>query len=49
MEAVGGDLADHDEEFVEVRWFDLAEAEAVMSFPTERDILERARPVAGLV
>jgi len=48
MEATGGDLADHDHEFEDVRWFDLAEAEAVMSFPTERDILARALPVAGL-
>ena len=48
MEATGGDLADHDHEFEDVRWFDLAEAEAMMSFPTERDILARALPVAGL-
>ena len=48
MEATGGDLADHDHEFDEVRWFELAEAEAVMRFPTERDILARALPVAGL-
>jgi 8-oxo-dGTP diphosphatase len=48
MEANGGTIADHDHEFEEVRWFDLAEAEALMSFPTERDILARALPVAGL-
>jgi 8-oxo-dGTP pyrophosphatase MutT (NUDIX family) len=48
MEATGGDLADHDHEFEEVRWFELGEAEAVMRFPTERDILARALPVAGL-
>lgn len=48
MEATGGDLADHDHEFEDVRWFDLAEAEAMMSFPTERDVLARALPVAGL-
>jgi 8-oxo-dGTP pyrophosphatase MutT (NUDIX family) len=48
MEATGGDLADHDHEFEEVRWFELAEAESVMRFPTERDILARALPVAGL-
>ena len=48
MEPVGGDLADHDHEFEEVRWFALGEAEAVMRFPTERDILARALPVAGL-
>lgn len=48
MEATGGDLADHDQEFEEVRWFDLGEAEAMMSFPTERDIVTCALPVAGL-
>jgi len=48
MEAVGGDLADHDHEFDEVRWFALGEAEAVMRFRSERDIVTRALPVAGL-
>jgi 8-oxo-dGTP pyrophosphatase MutT (NUDIX family) len=48
MEATGGDLAHHDHEFEDVCWFDLAEAEAIMSFPTERDIVARALPVAGL-
>jgi 8-oxo-dGTP pyrophosphatase MutT (NUDIX family) len=42
MEATGGELADHDHEFEEVRWVPLAEAEALMSFPTERDIVARA-------
>jgi 8-oxo-dGTP pyrophosphatase MutT (NUDIX family) len=48
MEPTGGDLARHDHEFDEVRWFDLAEAEAVMSFPTERKIVATALPQAGL-
>ena len=48
MEATGGDLADHDHEFEDVRWIDVAEAEELMRFPTERDILARALPVAGL-
>jgi 8-oxo-dGTP pyrophosphatase MutT (NUDIX family) len=48
MEATGGDLREHDHEFEEVRWFGLGEAEAIMSFPTERGILARALPVAGL-
>jgi 8-oxo-dGTP pyrophosphatase MutT (NUDIX family) len=48
MEAVGGDLADHDGEFEEVRWVALAEAETLMRFPTERDIVARALPVVGL-
>ena len=33
MEATGGDLADHDHEFDEVRWVDLAEAEAAHELP----------------
>jgi 8-oxo-dGTP pyrophosphatase MutT (NUDIX family) len=45
MESTGGDLADHDHEFEEVRWFGLGEAEAMLSFPTERRILARAVPV----
>lgn len=48
MEATGGDLADHDHEFEEVRWFEVGEALAVMRFKTERDIVARALPVAGL-
>lgn len=48
MEATGGDLSDHDHEFEDVAWFEVAEAEALLRFPTERDILARALPVAGL-
>ena len=48
MEAVGGDLDGHDHEFDEVRWIALTEADALMRFPTERDIVARALPVAGL-
>lgn len=47
MEVTGGDLAHHDHEFEDVRWFDLAEAQAVMSFATERDVVARALPVAA--
>ena len=47
-EATGGDIADHDHEFEDVRGFEVAEAEELMRVPTERDILARALPVAGL-
>jgi 8-oxo-dGTP pyrophosphatase MutT (NUDIX family) len=47
MEATGGDLADHDHEFEEVRWVPLHEAETLMSFPTERAIVARAVPLEG--
>lgn len=48
MEPTGGDLSEHDHEFEDVRWFALAEAETVMRFRTEREIVARALPVAGL-
>jgi len=44
MEATGGDLANHDHEFEEVRWVSLDEAEALMTYPTERQILADATP-----
>jgi hypothetical protein len=42
MEPVGGDLAAHDHEFDEVRWVPLAEAPAILTFETERALVERA-------
>lgn len=48
MEAVGGEIADHDHEFEEVRWMVLAEADRLMSFASERDIVTKALPLAGL-
>ncbi|MDP9482333.1 MAG: NUDIX hydrolase [Chloroflexota bacterium] len=42
MEPTGGDLAGHDHEFDEVRWFDLAEAGGVLTFESERSLVERA-------
>jgi 8-oxo-dGTP pyrophosphatase MutT (NUDIX family) len=42
MEAIGGDLSRHDREFEDVRWVPIAEAEELMSFPTERAIVDQA-------
>jgi 8-oxo-dGTP pyrophosphatase MutT (NUDIX family) len=42
MEATGGDLTAHDHEFDEVRWVPAGEAHALMSFPTEREIVDHA-------
>lgn len=42
MRAVGGDLAAHDHEFDDVRWFQIEEALAIMTYPTEREVVERA-------
>ena len=47
MEAVGGDTAAHDHEFDEVRWVPIAEARRLMSFPTEREIVEHALALAA--
>lgn len=42
MRPVGGDLADHDHEFDDARWVPLAEALNLLSYPTERSVVERA-------
>ena len=45
MEPTGGDLADHDHEFEEVRWIDFDEAPRVLSFETERALVAHAADV----
>ena len=47
MEAVGGSIDAHDHEFDEVRWIALDEARRLMTFETERQIVEEALPMAG--
>jgi 8-oxo-dGTP pyrophosphatase MutT (NUDIX family) len=47
MEPTGGDLAGHDHEFDEVRWFDLADAGGVLTFESERSLVERAAERVG--
>ena len=42
MEPTGGDLARHDHEFDQVRWIAFAEAASVLTFETERALVERA-------
>ncbi len=44
MVPTGGALAGHDAEFEEVRWVPLTEAAHLLSYETEREIVERARP-----
>lgn len=48
MEVTGGDLSRHDHEFEDVRWINLTDAETLMSFSTERALVARAIPIAGL-
>ncbi len=47
MEPTGGDLADHDHEFEQVRWIPFAEAAAVLTFETERALVSRAADVVA--
>ncbi len=42
MRPVGGDLSLHDHEFDEVLWWPLEEAIELVTYPTERSVLERA-------
>jgi 8-oxo-dGTP pyrophosphatase MutT (NUDIX family) len=42
MRPVGGRLEEHDHEFDEARWVPLEEALELMSYATEREIVERA-------
>ncbi|HET7028280.1 MAG TPA: NUDIX hydrolase [Candidatus Limnocylindrales bacterium] len=47
MEPVGGDLERHDHEFDEVRWIPLADAPSILTFPTERALVETAARALG--
>ena len=48
MEPTGGDLADHDHEFEQVKWIPFADAPSVLTFETERALVSRAAElVAG--
>jgi 8-oxo-dGTP pyrophosphatase MutT (NUDIX family) len=46
MEVTGGSLDAHDHEFDEVRWVPIDEARRLMTYETERQIVEEALPVA---
>jgi 8-oxo-dGTP pyrophosphatase MutT (NUDIX family) len=48
MEPVGGDLARHDHEFEEVRWVGFHEADAVLTFETERALVAKAAATLAL-
>ena len=39
MEPIGGDLARHDAEFERVRWVPFDEADEILSFATERELV----------
>jgi 8-oxo-dGTP pyrophosphatase MutT (NUDIX family) len=42
MEPVGGDLARHDREFAQVKWVAFRDAPGLLTFETERDLVQRA-------
>jgi len=44
----GGSLDQHDNEFEDVRWIPLEEARTLLTFPTERQIVEQALPSLGV-
>jgi len=44
---VSGDLADHDDEVLEARWMGLEEARHALTYPGERDMVERALAISG--
>jgi 8-oxo-dGTP pyrophosphatase MutT (NUDIX family) len=48
MDAVGGDVADHDFEMEEVRWFPAEKAQRRATYPSEKDVLGRAARALGI-
>jgi 8-oxo-dGTP pyrophosphatase MutT (NUDIX family) len=48
MKPVGGSLEQHDHEFDEVRWVPIEEGRRMLSYPTERQMVEQALSVAGV-
>jgi 8-oxo-dGTP pyrophosphatase MutT (NUDIX family) len=42
MDAVGGDISQHDHEMEEIQWFPLEQALRRATYPSEREILRRA-------
>jgi 8-oxo-dGTP pyrophosphatase MutT (NUDIX family) len=48
MEPTGGDLSGHDHEFETVRWIPFADADATLTFETERMLVARALAAIGV-
>ena len=48
MEPTGGDLARHDHEFEEVRWVGFEQARTMLTFETERELVEKAAATLAL-
>ena len=48
MQPIGGSLDAHDHEFDEVRWVPIEEGRRMLTYPTERQVVEQALSVAGV-
>jgi hypothetical protein len=48
MEPVGGDVANHDHEFDEVRWVTIPEALELLTFEGERNLVREAARRLGV-
>lgn len=48
MQPIGGDLAEHDHEFDDVRWFRLPEALRALTYENERKVVREAARVLGV-
>lgn len=44
MEYVSGDPADHDHEVKDARWVTLPEAETMLKYKTDKEIIQKAKP-----
>ncbi len=49
MNCHGGSTADHDDEVEAADWFPLEEAETLMAYPTEKEMVRKARGLLGTV
>ena len=47
MDPIGGDLAGHDHEFDEVRWVEFDTAATMLTFETERALVQRVAEILG--
>ena len=45
MRFKSGDVADHDHEVLEARWFDIDEAIEKIAFKSEKGVLEKAKVI----
>lgn len=49
MNCRGGNTADHDDEVEAADWFPLEQVETIMAYPTEKEMVRKARGLLGTV